>query len=339
MVDGPYIRKHPTLDGCWQSLMPNASGVMHNTIMGDQPDVCAPAVLSTDHSPVNHVCFENVHKFAALSDVHGQFETVLALLELHGIVDAKGDWCYGDGHLVMLGDIFDRGFGVLKIFWLLYKLQAQAEQAGGKVHCLLGNHEFMIMRHSWRYLEQPYKDFASKLGLGYEQLFSKDWVLGSWMQSWPVIMRLNDTLLVHGGLSPSFLEKKLSMQEINDRARASFGIEREAVFAHPEYGCIHDLEGPTWYRGYFQPKSGLAEADVTAGLAQYGASRVLVGHTPQQHIRSRFNGKVIGVDSGIQLTGRGEILLHQNNEFFTGDLAGKVAPLQAVNKPNDVHTE
>lgn len=339
MLDGPYIRKHPHLPNAWQALSPNNQGVMHKTILSDQPEFCAPARLCLTHEPVNDIALSNVDKFAVLSDVHGQFETLAALLMEHGVIDSQYNWVYGNGHLVMLGDIFDRGLGVIKIFWLLYKLQAQAEAAEGRVHCLLGNHEFMIMRNSWRYLEQSYKDFAQRLNLGYNDLFSKSWVLGSWMQSWPTMLRINDNLFVHGGLSATFLAKKLSMQTVNDLARASFGIEREAVFAHPEYGCIHNLEGPFWYRGYFKPKEGLTEADVAAGVAQYGAKRVIVGHTPQQHIRSRFNGKVIGVDNGIQLKGRGEILLFQNNEFFTGDLTGAVKPLQAVSQPNDLETE
>ncbi|WP_119394460.1 metallophosphoesterase [Salinibius halmophilus] len=339
MFDGPYIRKHPSLANQWQSFMPDKSGVLTSTLPDSQPTFCSPATLHTHHTPVISVEFDQVEKFAALSDVHGQYQTVIELLTRHQIIDAQQNWCYGKGHLVMLGDIFDRGDGVIRIFWLLYKLQAQAQLAGGKVHCLLGNHEFMIMRKSWRYLAQHYQDFASELGLEYHDLFNKDWVLGSWMRQWPTMIRLNKSLFVHGGLSPSFLAHQLTMQEVNDRARQAFGIEREAVFAHPLYGCIHDLDGPFWYRGYFKPNSGLTEQDVQAGLTQYGAERVIVGHTPQQHIRSRFNGKVIGVDSGIQLAGRGEILLYQQGQFSTGNLAGEQSPLQAVDQPNDLDTD
>ena len=58
---------------------------------------------------VETVHFENVDKVAALSDIHGQYGTARRLLEINGVIDEEQHWTYGDGHLVVVGDIFDRG--------------------------------------------------------------------------------------------------------------------------------------------------------------------------------------------------------------------------------------
>ena len=75
------------------------------------------------------------------------------------MVDANLNWSGGNTHLVSLGDLIDSGPGSRKVVELLMKLEGQAEQAGGAVHLVLGNHEVMVMTGDLRYVSP--EEFAA----------------------------------------------------------------------------------------------------------------------------------------------------------------------------------
>jgi len=61
---------------------------------------------------------------------------------------------------VQTGDVLDRGADSRKVIDLLRKLERDAAAAGGRVHVLLGNHEFMRLVGDWRYVSPgEYKAF------------------------------------------------------------------------------------------------------------------------------------------------------------------------------------
>ncbi len=60
-------------------------------------------------------------------------------------------------------------------------------------------------------------------------------------------------------------------------------------------------DGPNWYRGAALCNEA-AEADVLLPLLQqFGATRLVVGHTPTRNLRAatRFDGRVIKLDAGM----------------------------------------
>ena len=59
----------------------------------------------------------------ALSDIEGEFENFRALLIAGHMMDSLYHWTFGKGHLVICGDLFDRGRDVVAELWLLYKLE------------------------------------------------------------------------------------------------------------------------------------------------------------------------------------------------------------------------
>jgi len=108
-------------------------------------DLIRPAV----RRPSSYV---GVDKIFALSDLHGQYDLMFNLLEANNVITSDGKWSFGDGHLVITGDNFDRGDKVMEILWFFYRLEQEAEEAGGRVHVLLGNHEAMVLNNDLRYL-------------------------------------------------------------------------------------------------------------------------------------------------------------------------------------------
>ena len=126
--------------------------------------------------------------------------------------------------------------------------------------------------------------------------------LGGWAVRNPAVVKLGDTLFVHGGISAEYA--KLSLEEINRRVR-------EAMLAIADPGSIlDDPLGPLWYRGLVgdDPEADAArkspkptiDQELTAVLGVYGAKRIVVGHTPNlAGIAIRNGGRLIQVDTGI----------------------------------------
>jgi len=87
--------------------------------------------------------WNDVDKIIAVGDIHGDYDNFVKILKRAGLIDDSLAWSGGKTHFVQTGDIMDRGDNPRDIFDLIKKLEAQAEEAGGKVHMLLGNHEEM----------------------------------------------------------------------------------------------------------------------------------------------------------------------------------------------------
>ena len=66
-------------------------------------------------------------------------------------------------------------------------------------------------------------------------------------------------------------------------------------------GPLLAAAGPMWFRGLSQTPSEETDAEVTALLTRVGATRMVVGHTPQLpgHIVPRFGNRVFAIDTGM----------------------------------------
>lgn len=83
----------------------------------------------------------------AVSDVHGGYDRLVALLARHGVIDgvpaepSAARWTAGPAVLVVAGDMIDKGPSSLEVVDLLRALEPSADAAGGRVVALFGNHE------------------------------------------------------------------------------------------------------------------------------------------------------------------------------------------------------
>jgi hypothetical protein len=270
--------------------------------------------------PDTAIFFTN-SKIAALSDIHGQYELFIKLLKNNGIIDSDLHWNFGDGHFVITGDIFDRGDEVLNALWFIFKLEEEAEAAGGKVHYLLGNHEYMVLHADLRYLHNKYLKTAKLFSTSYEKLFSKRSILGRWLRSKSTVIKINTHVFLHGGLSMRFLKQDYSLEETNNKFRESIDLSKSEKRKDPILKEFYGRTGPIWYRGYFTDSLKINHIDSI--LAQLNATEIIVGHTSQRKIEELFKGKIYAVDTSIKRGSYGEILLIENNTFFRGTLEGK----------------
>ncbi len=60
---------------------------------------------------------EHASKILAVSDIHGEFDHLVDILTKSGVIDLERHWSWADGHLVILGDVFDRGARVTECLW------------------------------------------------------------------------------------------------------------------------------------------------------------------------------------------------------------------------------
>jgi hypothetical protein len=280
--------------------------------------------------------FEGDFSVAALSDFHGKYDLMIELLTNNNIIDENKNWAFGDGHFVITGDIFDRGDKVTEILWFLYDLEQQAKKAGGDIHLTLGNHEVMVLNGDLRYLHPKYIETAKKLNQPFEKLFTPDSVIGNWLRSKPVLVKVNNMLFAHGGFHPDLAKEKRTLVDIN-RVFKNNLIESE--LAKPREGFaryLHKTNGPIWYRGYFGSDApvgskwrdkGASSAEIDLLLKHFDVEHIIVGHTSQKQIETRYQGRVIAIDSSIKRGKYGEILFIEKGKKWRGSLSGKVLPL------------
>jgi hypothetical protein len=85
--------------------------------------------------------WKDVKKIVAVGDVHGDYDNFVKILKAARIVDESLHWIAGQTHFVQTGDIIDRGDNARLVYDMIKRLETEAEEAGGKVHMLIGNHE------------------------------------------------------------------------------------------------------------------------------------------------------------------------------------------------------
>ena len=268
--------------------------------------------------------YKAVDKMLVLSDIEGEFEAFRALMIANKVIDEKHNWIFGKGHLVICGDLFDRGKEVIPYLWLLYKLEDDAVKKGGFVHVLLGNHDVMNMAGDLRYLAPKYPASAKLLGVEYETLIAEDTEIGKWLRSKNAIEKIGDKLFLHAGISPEINAINLSLQEINDKCRSYYGISTKKL--DEEGKKFMSSVGPFWYRGYFgDDRTAVTTVDST--LAKFGVNEIVVGHTiTEQNIAGYYGYKVIGIDVN-QHKGNRKAIIFNGEKTFVVDDKGNRKPL------------
>ena len=269
--------------------------------------------------------YNKVKKIIALSDIHGQYDLTIELLKNNKVIDKELNWNFGKGHLVIAGDIFDRGDKVNEVLWLVYKLEIQAKNDGGRVHFVLGNHEFMVLQKDLRYIHEKYKVSSKLIGLEYDQLYGNKTVLGRWLRSKPSIIKINNNVFTHGGVSEEFLiNRGVDFEKINLMMRYYIDTPFEEMNSSI-YNLYNGEKSLIWYRDYFKEYGeDLTDADISKILKMLNTKHIVVGHCSYDQVVQLYNNKIFGVDSSIKNGKYGEVLLIKKRKFYRGTLKGEL---------------
>jgi hypothetical protein len=135
-------------------------------------------------------------------------------------------------------------------------------------------------------------DIEHPLGwVEHRQAWSPSGRYGRWVGRHDAVIRINDTLFVHGGLGPSFAA--VARTAMNEAVRA--GVRGQPSPTYPD--IVTNQEGPLWYRGLSQNPEATETANLENILRAQGVARVIVGHTKvTSTVLPRFNGRVLVAD-------------------------------------------
>ncbi|MCZ8321479.1 MAG: metallophosphoesterase [Novosphingobium sp.] len=299
-LEGPLVRRVDTggwaarwlcngqpgeASGTTDRLEIACAGRTHSHLLADLPEPAADLPMPT--------------RVAVISDLEGQADFFAAAVRRMGVVDGAGNWAFGQGALIILGDSVDRGRDVTKLLWTIRNLAVEAGQAGGAVHYVLGNHEQYILRGNISRANAEHLYGLRQLG-GVNTMFAGDSVLGQWLRSQPVALKLGDTLFVHGGISPEVVRSGVTLAELNVASRAYFARPVPAAAPSPALDAAFGLKGVTQYRGLIMPLEGLyplvTPTEVDAALNHFGVTRIVVAHSIVPQIEPSFDGKVWPID-------------------------------------------
>jgi hypothetical protein len=309
--DGPYLVPGASRGWLARSVSAELTPVEQRLARSGQIAVAAVGEVPAFTVPVRPIVgtpapdtlpLDPATRLLVLADTHGEYEIVVEFLRRQGVIDDDLNWTFGDGQMVVTGDIFDRGAHQLEILWLFYKLEAEARAAGGALHVLLGNHENIVLRNDLRYLHPRYPETARILGVEtYPDLFAPETLLGDWLRSRPAVLKLGDMLFLHGGISPQVVDASLTISQLNAGVLGSLEtpVARRSDLDETTALIVGGF-GPLWFRGYFPDHTRpdrpyMAPSEVERSLAHFGVSRIFVGHTVMDHVTPLYEGHVIAV--------------------------------------------
>ena len=297
----------------------------------------------------------------AVGDVHGAYTELVDLLRGNGLIDDQLNWRGGDNVLVSVGDLLDRGPDSRKVQDLFMRLQQQTQEAPGTVVVVLGNHEVMNLLREFRDVSQA-EIAAFGQPADYAHAMSSAGQYGRWMAGLPAMVKVNDSVFVHGGLTP-----EAAAMDLNARVKTAIGTIQSygeqlvaAQLLAPQVSYVDAIDadldspaaaraaagslvlgeyGPLWYRGNAGCHPLLERTRVEQALATLKASRIVVGHTPtpQREVVSRFDGQVVLIDTGmLRQTYRGQsrLLRINGDSLVVLDAAGQAVPIQQEVSPN-----
>ena len=243
---------------------------------------------------------ETPERTFVMSDPHGKLDCVIDLLQGNQVIDSDLKWAYGKNRLVVIGDIADRGKDVTAIYWFFYKLQEEADEAGGSVVMLLGNHEPMEFAGDMRYADPKYKILPRLLGMEYTDLIGPDSELGDWIAHWNTVSILGRDLYVHAGVGKDFYDWNLPIPVVNAKISKTLFMKNKARKAASDtLDFLYGSYGPIWYRGLVQddPKRRPVSADTLDMIrTRYDVDHIIVGHTIFRQVRTFYDGRVIDVN-------------------------------------------
>jgi hypothetical protein len=301
-----------------------------------------------------------IEKIVAVGDIHGDYKAFIKILKGTGLIDNKLNWTGGKTHLVQIGDVLDRGEYAKEIFDLSMRLEKEAEEAGGKIHMLIGNHEelnitgLIFNREEFNtrqfvsflpdgYREKQVKKFRKTLGNNptkkkgldasldsdlmpfWENMFNEvktqgrhparrayienfNKIYGKWILKHNAVIKINNIILVHGGISERF--SKWGLKKINNRLRVELEDLRRAAMNFtrpqiPEYQrqIVYEPNGPYWYRGFYTMDEDDNKENVDRILKNLEAEYMVIAHTPKvietKEDMQLFQGRIWIIDTGI----------------------------------------
>lgn len=131
---------------------------------------------------------------------------------------------------------------------------------------------------------------------------------GKWILQHNAVIKINDIIFAHGGISKKYSTQKL--EDINNLLREELNHFRIAIKRslqpQTQYKIVYDSTGPLWYRGFALIDEEVFKPEVDTILKNLDAKYMVIAHTPQiwspivsKELMSRFQDRIWIIDTGI----------------------------------------
>ena len=267
--------------------------------------VAAPAPVATLSAKLTRPA---PARLVAIGDLHGDLEATRKTLRLAGAIDDKDAWIGGALVVVQTGDELDRGDDDRKILDFTERLRDDAKKAGGELILLSGNHEVMNVQLDFRYVTpggftafpdmkpgapDPRFSMLPDVQRGRAAAFAPGGAYAKLLSNRPIMMRVGDTIFVHGGILPKHVA--YGLDKMVDEVAAWMRGEKPA----PPPIAVGD-DSPIWSRVYSENPGPNECAMLSSVLASLSAKRMVMGHTVQSGgVSSACDGQAWRIDVGL----------------------------------------
>ena len=234
---------------------------------------------------------------------------VIVLVGNHEAMNMTGDLRYTDpGEFAAFTDVHSKA------------LRQAVWDSNGKI--FIANYK---ARHPEMSDQQIHDAWFASMPLGmleHQRAWAPDGELGRWAAGNPAVVRLGDSLFVHGGISAAYAN--VPVDEINRRVSAALKARETA-----QTSIINDPMGPLWYRGLITrgaldqegwsiatattpalaatPRPSI-DAELDMVLKGFGVRRLVIAHTPSlKGIDISHSGKLVRIDTGNSRYYKGQL--------------------------------
>ena len=233
----------------------------------------------------------------AVSDVHGHTERVMPLLARYGLIVSadvapkEARWAGGTAHLVVVGDMIDKGPQSVDALQMFMQLQPQARRAGGRLTVCVGNHEAEFLANPCN------KKAAGERGInpdirahGWtpEHFATDDSPFGHWLRRLPLGAKVGRWFFCHAGNTQGMSVARLE-------AYLQKGLDRHGYASRRITGRNSLLESRDWWRPHRVAKQYTRALEV---------DHIVFGHAPSAlgpkgRMGIRAHGELLRIDCGM----------------------------------------
>ncbi|KAG8346285.1 putative Calcineurin like phosphoesterase [Trypanosoma vivax] len=249
-----------------------------------------------------------------VGDLHGDFNQTLSILKITGLVNDRQHWVGGNTYFVQLGDIFDVGPDDISIVRLFMKLEKEAQDAGGDVIQLLGNHEVRNLLGDYTAVD-PGSLAHSGGAEGRRDLLSNRTAFGMYLRTRKAIYHHNEFLFMHGGLSTAAASMITGIEKINEFNREVKETLTKGTLTPMGNTAINlreddvqQVANPILVRSILNVRC--KELENVLDEKFHGIKSVVVGHVPHNADNFRdwrlCGGRLIAIDFGISRWKKGD---------------------------------
>jgi hypothetical protein len=256
---------------------------------------------------------EMPERVVVIGDIHADLAAAHEAFELGGAIDDKANWIGGELVVVQLGDFIGRSYEDREVLDFILDIREKAARGGGTVHVLIGNHEIFGARIELRWVDDAaYAAFEGIPDLDLDNPRVTDLPenrraraaalmpgghYARQLAEFPVVLRLGDTIFVHGGVTPHWA--RFGVERINSEIRRWFAGEsgQPSSAMGTDAGNFDDIV--VMSRHFSRDVSEDDCAMLEESLAILEAQRMIVAHSVLDEISAHCNERVWAIDVGM----------------------------------------